>query len=369
MSAFTECDAPVVAVSTDLAPRAHRLMLNVMTAGFVDVGGLAQSTVERRSLRLAFRENKPKLLPSRELAAVRSAILARRLRRRQPIDRVIQFGSEYRLPADTDYVTLDDATIVQLWRSYPYEWMQVVAESNLRRMIARQREIFRKARACCVLNRWAAQSIVEDYGVPPSQVHVVGTGPNRTIAAGERDWATPRFLFVGKDFRRKNGERVLEAFARVREREPRATLDVVGAHPSFSLGGVNPHGMLHPDRPDEVAELNTLFARATCLVMPSLLEPTGNVHAEALAAGIGSIGTTSGGVSTIIGDSGVTVAPHDTDELAAQMLAFCDPERAREFGRRARARAPLFTWKAVAERVIRALNLPDWQEAELADFL
>jgi glycosyltransferase involved in cell wall biosynthesis len=340
-----------------------------MTTGFIDARGLGRALSTGRGLRLAFREHKPKLLPSRELTTVRSAILARRLRRRQPIDRVIQFGSEYRLPAETDYVTLDDATIVQLWRAYPYEWMGIVAESSLRRMIARQREIFRKARACCVLNRWAAQSIVEDYGVPASRVHVVGTGPNRTIEAADRDWAVPRFLFVGKDFRRKNGERVLEAFARVRDCHPDATLDLVGSHPSLSLGGVTPHGMLRPDRPDEVAKLNALFARATCLVMPSLLEPTGNVHAEALAAGIGSIGTTSGGVSTIIGDAGVTVSPHDTDELVAQMLAFCDPERAREFGRRARARAPLFTWTAVAQRVIRALELPDWHETELAGFL
>jgi glycosyltransferase involved in cell wall biosynthesis len=266
-------------------------------------------------------------------------------------------------------VTLDDATIVQLHRSYPYHWMGSVSENALRTMIARQQRIYRTARACCVLNHWAARSAIEDYGVAPERVHVVGAGSNRALTPADRDWDTPRFLFVGKDFERKNGSRVVEAFRRVRERHRLATLDIVGQHPRLQGEGIHTHGELRLDRPEDVARLDALFCRATCFVMPSLVEPTGFVHAEALAAGIGSIGTTVGGVKTLIGDAGVTVPPLDVDALEAAMTSFCDPELMREYGRRAVARAPRFTWRAVAERVIRALDLPRSNASNLAEFL
>ncbi len=355
-------------ISADLGARGQRLLTNVLALGFIGPG-TATALLRRENPRLAFRANKPKLLPSREMTAIRSAMVARRLQAMQPVSRVIQFGSEYRLPRGTDYITLDDATIVQLHRSYPYPWMQAVSPQALRRMIARQRQIFRGARACCVLNEWAARSAIEDYGVPAERVHVVGTGPNREVPGAQRSWAAPRFLFVGKDFERKNGQRVVEAFSVVRAQHPDAVLAVVGEHPPLAVAGVTGYGALRLDRQDESAKLNDLFADATCLVMPSLLEPTGNVHAEALAAGIGSIGTTRGGVRTVIGDAGVLVDPEDAAALTEAMLRFCDPETMAEYGRRAERRAPLLTWRAVAERVIRALELPDVEPEALEDFL
>jgi glycosyltransferase involved in cell wall biosynthesis len=318
---------------------------------------------------MAFRAYKPRLVPSRELTAIRSATLARRLRRAAEFERVIQFGSEYRLPPGTDYVTLDDATIVQLHRSYSYHWMRNVPERALRRMIARQCQIYGAARACCVLNHWAAQSAIEDYGVPSDRVHVVGAGSNRLVTPNAKDWEVPRFLFVGKDFERKNGHRVLDAFVEVRARFPAATLDVVGEHPPIDRDGVSAHGPLRLDRADHVTALNALFSRATCLVMPSQLEPTGYVHTEALAAGIGSIGTTAGGVGTVIGDAGLTVPPDDMAALVTSMLRFCDPQVMRDYGRRAEQRAPQFTWRAVAQRIVRALAIPSVDHGHLAEFL
>lgn len=368
LSALSDRDLAVVPVSADFGPRGQRLLTNALTLGFIGPG-TARTLLRGEGLRQAFRANKPKLLPSREMTAIRSATVSRNLRAAQPIARVLQFGSEYRLPPGTDYVTLDDATIVQLHRAYPYHWMQAVSPRALRRMIARQRQIFRGARACCVLNAWAAASAIEDYGVPPERVHVVGTGPNRTLERTPRTWDTPRFLFVGKDFDRKNGSRVLDAFRSVHEEQPQATLDVVGEHPPIDAAGVVAHGPLRLDDRDESAKLSGLFAHATCLVMPSRIEPTGNVHAEALAAGIGSIGTTRGGVSTVIGDAGVLVDPDDGAALTEAMRRFCNPGTMAEYGARAERRAPLFTWRAVAERVIRALELPDVGTEDLEDFL
>ena len=362
---FDECGLPVTAVSAQLPGGVRRLVDNLATVGFIDGSEALRRLVSGRSPRLVFRDNKPKLLPSREMTALRSATVARRLRAIGPVDGVIQFGCEYSLPAGKRYVTLDDATIQALRTSWPYEWMQMVPERSLNRMIARQQRIFRQAHACCVLTHWAARSAIEDYGVSAQKIIVVGCGSNRDVRAVERDHAVPRFLFVGRNFERKNGHALLSAFSHVRERHPYASLDVVGEHPPISQSGVTGHGPLGLDDPEAVLTVNRLFERATCFVMPSRFEPNGNVFAEALTAGIGSIGTIHGGSSTVIGPAGVTVDPDDEYELTASMERFCDPEQSLRFAARALERAPLFTWRSVAERIIGALQLPGFDRAIL----
>jgi glycosyltransferase involved in cell wall biosynthesis len=364
--ALADAGASVVPVDVLLPPPWQRLLVNLMTLGFLDPRVCARSLRERRSVRLAFRENKPRLHPSREMAAIKSAAARVRLRRRGPVDRAIAYGSEFRLPEGMDYVTLDDATIVQLRRGWDYHWMQAVSDGALRRMIARQRRIFHRARACCLLTHWAADSAMRDYGVPERRVHVVGCGPNRELRPAPRDWSAPRFLFVGRDFERKNGPMVLRAFAEVRSRWPSATLDLVGDHPRIEQPGVRGHGVRDLTSPADVALTNALFERATCFVMPSMIEPAGHVFAEALAAGVGSIGPREGGSPTIIGDAGATVGAGDFEDLERQMLRFCDPDEAQRLAACARRRAALFTWRAVAERVLRALDLPGFPADTLA---
>jgi glycosyltransferase involved in cell wall biosynthesis len=367
--AFARLGVDVAPVDVELPRVTQRLLINAMTAGFLDGGRIVRGLRARRSPRLLFRDHKPKLHASREMAAVRSLVASRRLRTETPVHAAISFGSEFRLPAGTDYVTLDDATIVQLRRAFPYRWMQAAGDRALARMIGRQRRIYHRARGCCFVTHWAARSAIDDYGVAAEHVHVVGCGPNRRLRPVERDWSTPRFLFVGKDFERKNGPLVLHAFAAVHARHPTATLDVVGQHPRVEQDGVTGHGFLSLDRPDEAARVDTLFNRATCFVMPSHAEPAGYVFAEALAAGIGSIGTRNGGSATIIGDAGVTIDPADRGALTDHMLRFCEPAQAATYAQAARLRAPLFTWRATAERVIRALELPGFDRDALAESL
>ena len=102
-------------------------------------------------------------------------------------------------------------------------------------------------------------------------------------------------------------------------------------------------------------------------MLPSLHEPTGTVHAEAGAAGLPSIGTTAGGVDTVIGDGGLLVDPLDDDAIAAAFLRLADGETARAMGARARERSELFTWRLVAERLIRVLAPPDTDVSGLAE--
>jgi glycogen synthase len=255
-------------------------------------------------------------------------------------------------------VTFEDMTVAQAI-ALRHPAVSVLSESALRKWRDRQRRAYERALACCAASAWAARSIVRDYGIPPERVRVVGFGRNHAPKAVERDWSRPRFLWVGREWERKGGPDVVEAFAELRREVPEARLDLVGEHPPLAEDGVEGHGPLGLERPDERARLERLYEAATCFVMPSRYEPFGIVHVEAAAAGIPSIGTSVGGPAQVIGtEAGRIVDPGDRPALVRALTELSDAETAARMGAAAMRRSHLFTWEAVAARVLRAGRLP-----------
>jgi len=221
-----------------------------------------------------------------------------------------------------------------------------------------------------VVSSWVARSVHEDYEIPLEKIHVVGIG--RNVEDGERterDWSVPRFLWVGADWERKRGAAVVEAFALVRERHPDATLDLVGNHPEVERDGVTGHGVLSLGAEEGSRRYRELLGRATCLLMPSTYEPFGIAYLDAGATGAPSIGTTVGGAPDSVGPGGLVVDPADEGALPAAMLELADPETASRLGGLAFDHSARFTWRTVAERMLRALRPPGVDLDRLADVL
>jgi glycosyltransferase involved in cell wall biosynthesis len=294
-------------------------------------------------------------LYSAPVAALRGRVGSRRVDR-VPVDAWIQVGAGFDLRTDLPVAVYDDMTVRQA-REHGYGHWAGLPRAVVDRRVAVQAAAYRAARVCCTESSWAAAGIETGYGVPRERLVVVGTGTSGTPAVvTTRDWSVPRFLFVGLDWRRKKGERVLRAFERVRAQLPAATLDVVGGHPPLDQPGVTGHGVLGHTEGDR-ARLADLFTRSTCFVMPSLFEPAGIVFTEAAAAGLPSVGGSVGGSVDLIGDAGRVVDPTDDDAVAAAMLELADPAVAAALGAAALDRAGLFTWRAVAARLLDALGL------------
>jgi glycosyltransferase involved in cell wall biosynthesis len=281
---------------------------------------------------------------------------------------VVQIGTGFLAPTGVPTVTHDDMTVVQAVEHRYGHW-PAMSRRAIRGRIEIQRLAYERAVACCVTTNWAAHSVIDDYGIQADKVHVVGVGRNHAPEPKPRDWSVPRFLFVGKDWERKNGAAVLRAFERLRGYVKGARLDVVGLHPAIDMPGVTGHGFLRLEIPAERGKLDRLFESATCFVMPSFHEPFGIVFAEASAAGIPSIGTTCGGSIDLLGDTGRVVEPTDDEALLAAMRELSDGDTAHELGSLARARAELLTWEAVAGRILRALALDWYSSARLPAFL
>jgi len=228
----------------------------------------------------------------------------------------------------------------------------------------------RRAQACCTVSSWAADSLVQDHGFSRGKVHVIGCGPNVELepCAG-RDWSSPRFLFVGNDWKRKNGDSVVRAFSVVRRELPEARLDLVGSHPRLDEPGVACHGRLSFDDRLERPRLERLFNEATSFVMPSALEPFGIVYVEAASAGVPSIATTVGGTRDSVGEGGVLVDPGDLSAIVGAMRTLSDPLTARKLGERAYRHSRELSWRKSAERLVRAVAPETATLMGFADFL
>ena len=278
-----------------------------------------------------------------------------------PLDgAVLVAGSELGPLAGLPYVTYDDMTVRQAAR-YP-EWLisRLPAADLHARAVLQQRQ-FDQARAVCTNTWWARDSVVADYAIPASRVRIVGFGGRVRRIAGSgattvRSTSAPRFLYVSRDWARKGGEVLLRAFANVRATQPSATLDLVGHHPPVDHPGVQPHGRLPLDDPAAQRRLDALFARTTCFVMPSAVEPSGLALVEAGNSGLPSIVGATGGATEVIGGGGIAVPPGDHLALAAAMIRLCDLDLAARLGELARRHVRQLTWELTARRILAALG-------------
>ncbi|MDP9883343.1 glycosyltransferase involved in cell wall biosynthesis [Sinomonas atrocyanea] len=292
----------------------------------------------------------------------RTNALARRLDVEGPLDGLVAMGTEMydlarvvrgRVPA----VTYDDATLLQMYRHPNSDISRSrFPDAHVQRWVRRQQESTRSAELCCVSTEWAARSFRDDYGIPHSRIAVVGMGHFSAARPDlRRDWSSPKFLFVGVDWRRKNGDRVLAAFERLRRVIPNAHLDLVGHHPSLNMPGVHGHGFLPREDPRAQAVLARLFAEATCFVLPSEFDPSPIAYLEAASAGLPVIATSEGGAAELLGPGALVVDPTDTDALVAAMLELAKPEIAVSVGRAASESASTSSWPHVAARISNAL--------------
>jgi glycosyltransferase involved in cell wall biosynthesis len=207
------------------------------------------------------------------------------------------------------------------------------------------------------MSKWLADSFIRDFGVPARKLWPVYAGINMpdVDAPPAREQGRNGILFVGKQFDRKGGRVLLDAFERVRRVVPSATLTIVGPRLGALGPGVNNPGFLSKQDPDGAAAIKRLYSDAAVFVLPTLYEPFGISYVEAMAHGLPCIGTNICAVPEIIEDgvTGRLVAPGDAEALARALIdLLLDSGKAREFGeagfRKYRAQ---FTWAKVAERV------------------
>ncbi|WP_427172938.1 glycosyltransferase family 4 protein [Arthrobacter sp. 92] len=205
---------------------------------------------------------------------------------------------------------------------------------------------------------WAASSFVSHYRVDPEGVKIVGIGhrQRQRSASASRQWSHPRYLFVGVDWKRKNGAAVVAAFRRVHSMVPTATLHLVGGIPHIDEPGVVSHGLLPRGDARAQRTLDSLYASATCFVLPSRFEPAGIAYLEAGSAGLPVIATTQGGASELLESGALPVSPYDVGAITDAMMTAASGDKAEHMGELAAKAAAKSSWEKVASRILAGIS-------------
>ena len=203
------------------------------------------------------------------------------------------------------------------------------------------RSALRSATGLVGFSAWVAESLLRHYEIQPDRVHVFGSGINLDLwsAIERRPSERPRILFVGGDFERKGGDRLLRVW-RARLRTV-CDLDIVSKTAPHSLAsepGIRLFRELAADSP----ELTRVFAEASVFALPTRGDTLPFVIMEAMASGLPVVSTRVGGIPSMVqeGKTGYLTDVDDDVALGHRLLELVStPDRAHDMGRAARIAA------------------------------
>jgi glycosyltransferase involved in cell wall biosynthesis len=237
--------------------------------------------------------------------------------------------------------------------------------SRIDRRWARERAILENAEGVIATSTWMRDGLLAD-GMKPERVHVVPLGANASPPFNEAlveamteriGRERRRLLFVGRDFRRKAGDLVVEALAILRQRRPDITLTVVGPR-EWPLPGAIPDGVDFKG-PLGMQQVAALYGSHDLFVMPSRFEAFGLVFIEALSVGLPCVGRNRCAMPELIreGTTGTLLANGDAGELADRIQRTLDDE---DLYRRCAENVPAvrarYSWSSAAEDIERLLR-------------
>lgn len=267
------------------------------------------------------------------------------------------------------YQDLSMAAILWLQKEDPtgYRYCEYaqVPQKILERRAERQLGQYRQSKAIFTMSRWLREFLVRECGLPGEKVHAVGGGINvdaARIRPGQKEGR--RILFVGRNFVRKGGPLVVQAFGVLREKYlPEAELYLAGAQETDIRAALRERKIAvgEADR-QQIHLLGDLSAEklADCynlcdvFCMPSYFEAYGLVFAEALAYGLPCIGRDKFAMPEIIEDgcTGKLFSGEDAERLAEDMWELLrDPGYREEVARRRAQYLTEYSWDTVAQRI------------------
>lgn len=230
-----------------------------------------------------------------------------------------------------------------------------LSEAEISRREELHRQVLQHVEGVLTFSTYAADTISRDYGFPRDRIVAIGAGPVRPVRSAVKldleRYARGEILFTGRNWVRKGGPILLDAFQKVKREVKHATLTIVGAqidHPN--VDGVRCAGLVS-DR-----KLRSLFARASVFCMPAVCETWGLVYGEAAYAGLPIVGFDRWAMPDIVEDgvSGRLAKVETVDGLSKALIeVLSDPARMLEMGIQARRRAEeVLDWRHVVNRLV-----------------
>ncbi|MBE7171072.1 MAG: glycosyltransferase family 4 protein [Williamsia sp.] len=202
-----------------------------------------------------------------------------------------------------------------------------------------EKRSLKKSSLIVLTSRWAAQSAINDYGVPASKIEVILLGANidhppaRDIIFQKEANKTLTLLFLAVDWERKGGAIAFAALEQLHKMGIQARLVVCGVvpPPQFVHPCMEVIPFLNKNEAADYRRFVALLSSVHFLVVPTRADCSLLVSCEANAYGVPTISTAVGGVNDVVKDgvNGYCLPPEAGGAAYAQKIAaiFADKER------------------------------------------
>jgi len=228
-------------------------------------------------------------------------------------------------------------------------------------VVARERDRYERAQRIICMSRWAAESMLNDYGIAASKVFIVPAAANMSEAdvppAGElpeMDRSPLRLGFIGKQVERKN----LALLLRVAELLDRRGVPVEVAAVGFAPDSVAPHRLLRPlgfiDKRTNMRDFVSFVRSCHFGCLFSHAEAFGIANMEFIRLGVPALTWDVGGLADTVpkGLGHVFAAEAQADEIAEKLHEYARDEAAYHRLRRiVQARSGEVTYERVVARL------------------
>jgi len=167
----------------------------------------------------------------------------------------------------------------------------------------------------------------------------------------------PYFVFVGSAHKRKNVERIMQAFDQFREKHPHFKFVFAGSNQYWDKDIKKTYQQLK-HKADIVftgyistEEMNRVISSAVALVYPSLFEGFGVPIVEGFAAQVPVITSNITSMPEVAGEAALLVNPLATEEIVNAMEKIAEDEQLREkLIQAGKQRRQLFSWDISAQQ-------------------
>lgn len=255
---------------------------------------------------------------------------------KKPLILTVHGMAMFTLPLDTFYFSFSDKLKGQLKR-----WKERLKWKIMQSEIAH----------VMTVSEYTKQELVSTVSFPEEKVTAIWNGidHNKFKPAEKKQASTPYFLTVISYQKKKNFERLLDAYQLLDEATRPKLIAIVKPYiPDEQTKNIKGLELINYQIEEE--KIVELYQQALALVFVSLHEGFGLPIAEAMACGVPVLTSNSTSCKEIAGDAALLVNPRNTEEIKHALLQIATDEQLRKnLIEKGLKRSQQFNWEKTAD--------------------
>ena len=209
------------------------------------------------------------------------------------------------LVAEIPIIYIGDTTF-HLFKDY----LGITDECIIRQYDELERLAIARATKICYPTPWAKKSAMEHYGKNAGDVEVIEFGaniPEKIPYKQKKDTKCCNLLFVGTNWNMKGGDKVLDVYHKLKQKNLNCKLTIIGSTPDYTIDDpeIKIYPRLDKGQKDDRDCYNSILEDADILLAPTVFDCYGIVYCEAAANGIVVLTNNVCGINHVVKD-GIT---------------------------------------------------------------